>query len=86
LMRQAKCHEIVVPVWSDGKYESLFAVYNKSILDKVKKMLESDKKKIGLLFELANVKYLPMPNEVNWFKNLNTREDYKNYIKQGQAG
>jgi molybdopterin-guanine dinucleotide biosynthesis protein A len=86
LMRQAKCHEIVVPVWSDGKYESLFAVYNKSILDKVKKMLDNGQRKIGLLFESANVKYLPLPNEVNWFKNLNTREDYKNYIKQGQTG
>jgi molybdopterin-guanine dinucleotide biosynthesis protein A len=86
LMRQAKCHEIVVPVWSDGKYESLFAVYNKSILDKIKKLLDNDQKKIGLLFESTDVKYFPLPDEVEWFKNLNTREDYKNYIKQGQAG
>ena len=86
LIRQAKCHEIVVPVWDDGKYESLFAVYNKSILDKVKKLLDSGMKKIGLLFESSDVKYLPLPEDVNWFKNLNTREDYKNYIKQGQAG
>jgi molybdopterin-guanine dinucleotide biosynthesis protein A len=86
LLRQARCHEIVVPTWSDGKFEPLFAVYNKSILDKVKKLLESGQRKIGLLFESADVKYLPMPDEVKWFKNLNTREDYKNYIKQGQAG
>ncbi len=86
LLRQAKCHEIVVPVWGDGKYESLFAVYNKSILDKVKKLLDDGRKKIGLLFESSDVKYLPLPDEVNWFKNLNTREDYQNYIKQGQAG
>ena len=82
LMRQAKCHEIVVPTWGDGKFEPLFAVYNKSILDKVKKLLDSGRKKIGLLFESTDVQYVPMPDETEWFKNLNTREDYKNYIKQ----
>jgi len=86
LMRQARCHEIVVPTWGDGKFEPLFAVYNKSILDKAKKLLDNGRRKINLLFESADVKYLPMPDEVKWFKNLNTREDYKNYIKQGQAG
>ncbi len=86
LLRQAKCHEIVVPIWSDGKFEPLFAVYNKSIMDKVKKMLDNGQRKIGLLFESTDVKYFPLPDEVNWFKNLNTREDYTNYIKQGHAG
>jgi molybdenum cofactor guanylyltransferase len=81
LMRQAKCHEIVVPTWNDGKYEALFAVYNKSILDKVKKLLDAGQRKIGLLFESADVKYLPLPDDVKWLKNLNTKEDYKNYIK-----
>ncbi len=86
LMRQAKCHEIVVPVWSDGKFEPLFAVYNKSILDRVKNMLASGKRKINILFESADIKYLPMPDQLRWYKNLNTREDYQNYIKQRQAG
>ena len=86
LMRQARCHEIVVPTWSDGKFEPLFAVYNKSILDKAKKLLDNGRRKINLLFDSADVKYLPMPDDIDWFRNLNTREDYKSYIKQGQAG
>ena len=86
LLRQARCHEIVVPIWSDGKFEPLFAVYNKSILDKAKKLLDNGRRKINLLFESVDVKYLPMPDEIKWFKNLNTREDYKSYIKKGQAG
>lgn len=85
LLRQAKCHEIVVPVWGNGKYESLFAVYNKSVLEKTRKLLDNGHRKIGLLFESTDVKYLPIPDEVKWFKNLNTREDYENYIKQKQA-
>lgn len=86
LMRQARCHEIVVPIWSDGKFEPLFAVYNKSILEKAKKLLDNGRLKINLLFESADVKYLPMPDEIKWFKNLNTKEDYINYIRQVQAG
>jgi len=86
LMRQAKCHEIVMPTWGDGKFEPLFAVYNKSILAKVKKLLDNGQRKISLLFDSTDVKYLPMPDAGKWYKNLNTREDYKNYIKQGQAG
>jgi len=82
LIRQAKCHEIVVPTWGDGKFEPLFAVYNKSILDKVKKMLDNGQRKISLLFESTDVQYLPIPDAGKWYKNLNTREDYKNYIKQ----
>jgi molybdopterin-guanine dinucleotide biosynthesis protein A len=86
LIRQAKCHEIVMPTWGDGKVEPLFAVYNKSILDKVKKLLDCGQTKISLLFESSDVLYLPMPDAENWYKNLNTMEDYKNYIKQWQAG
>jgi molybdopterin-guanine dinucleotide biosynthesis protein A len=82
LIRQAKCHEIVVPTWGDGKFEPLFAVYNKSILDKVKKMLDNGQRKISLLFESTDVQYLPISDAGKWYKNLNTREDYKNYIKQ----
>ena len=81
LIREAKCHEIVMPTWGDDKFEPLFAVYNKSILDQVKKLLENGERKISLLFESSDVKYLPMPDAGKWYKNLNTMEDYKNYIK-----
>jgi len=82
LMRQAKCHEIVVPIWGDGKFEPLFAVYKKSILDKAKKLLDNGRRKIILLFESADVKYVPMQNAEKWYKNLNTMEDYKNYVNK----
>ncbi|MGV8057259.1 MAG: molybdenum cofactor guanylyltransferase [Smithellaceae bacterium] len=82
LIRQAKDHQIVVPTWNDGKFEPLFAVYRKSILNNVKNMLDTGQRKIRLLFESADVKYLPMPDEGKWYRNLNTMEDYENYIKQ----
>lgn len=80
LIRQAEDHQIVIPVWSDGRLEPLFAVYRRSVLDNVKNLLDAGQRKISLLFELANVKYLPLPDEGKWYRNLNTTEDYQNYI------
>lgn len=82
LIRQAKDHQIVIPTWSDGNFEPLFAVYRKSVLDNVKKMLDMGQRQIRLLFELVDVKYLPLPDEGKWYRNLNTMEDYQKYIKQ----
>lgn len=82
LIRQAKDHQIVVPTWNDGKHEPLFAVYKRSILDNVKNLLDAGQRKISLLFELVDVKYAPLPDDIKWYKNLNTLEDYKKYIRQ----
>lgn len=82
LIGQAEDHQIVVPIHSDGQLEPLFAVYRKSILENIKKLLDADRRKIRLLFESVDVKYLPLPDEGKWYKNLNTIEDYQNYIQK----
>lgn len=82
LIGQAKDHEIVIPIWSDGRFEPLFAVYKKSILGNIKKLLDADKRKIRLLFESVDVKYVPLPDEGKWYRNLNTMEEYQNYIQK----
>ncbi len=82
LIRQAQDHQIVIPTWKDGKHEPLFAVYRRSILDNIKNLLDADQRKISLLFQSTDVKYLPLPDEMKWYRNLNTLEDYKKYIKQ----
>lgn len=82
MMLEAQNHEIVVPVRSDGRLEPLLAVYRKSVLDKVKKVLGTGGRKITLLFDLANVRYLPLAADGDWYENLNTMEDYQNYLKQ----
>lgn len=82
MLCRAKDHQIVVPAWSDGRLEPLFAVYTRSVLDKVKKLLDAGDRKISLLFNSADVDYLPLPDDGKWYRNLNTAEDYQNYIKQ----
>ena len=82
LMQEVKDHQIVVPVWSDGRLEPLFAVYKKSVVGNIKKLLDAGHRKIRLLFDSADVKYVPLPDEGRWYRNLNTMEDYQNYIKK----
>jgi molybdopterin-guanine dinucleotide biosynthesis protein A len=82
MLRQARNHQIVIPTWNDGKHEPLFAVYKKSVLNHAKELLGAGKRKISLLFDLVDVQYLPLPDDVKWYKNLNTMEDYKKYIEQ----
>ncbi|MEQ8163630.1 MAG: molybdenum cofactor guanylyltransferase [Smithellaceae bacterium] len=82
LLQEAKEHQIVVPVWSDGRLEPLFAVYKKSVAGHIKELLDADRRKIRLLFDSVDVKYVPLPDEGKWYRNLNTMEDYQNYIKQ----
>lgn len=82
MIRQAEDHQIVIPVWSDGRLDPLFGVYRKSIMDKVKKLLDTGNRKIRLLFKDTDVKYLPIPDEGTWYRNLNTMEDYRHYIRQ----
>lgn len=82
LIRQAESHQIVIPTWKDGKHEPLFAVYTKSILNNIKYLLEAGHRKISLLFEQVDVKYLPLPDNIKWYRNLNTPEDYQDYINQ----
>ncbi|MEN6620195.1 MAG: molybdenum cofactor guanylyltransferase [Smithella sp.] len=82
LIRQAKDYQVVIPAWSDGRLEPLFAVYKKSILSNIKELIDADQRKIRLLFESVDVKYMPLPDEAKWYRNLNTMEDYQNYIKK----
>lgn len=83
MLHRAKNYDVVVPRWPDGKLEPLFAVYKKSVLSDVKKLLDAGERKIRLLFtSLSNVHYLPLADEGEWYENLNTPEDYNNYLKK----
>lgn len=82
LIQEAQDHQIVVPVGSDGKLEPLFAVYRKSILPEIKSLLDAGQRKVRLLFERTDAKYLPLPSAGNWYRNLNTMEDYQNYLQK----
>jgi molybdopterin-guanine dinucleotide biosynthesis protein A len=74
-------YDIVVPVAEDGQYEPLFAVYRKSALKVIHKVLSSGGRKISDVFALCNVKKIDLGTNL---VNLNTTAEYEEFIKKHQ--
>jgi len=73
--------DIVIPVTGKDKYEPLFAVYRKRIVEAMHKTLSSGKRKIIDVFPLCTVKHIEMEN-AGWLINLNTKAEYEEYRKK----
>jgi molybdopterin-guanine dinucleotide biosynthesis protein A len=73
-------YEIVVPVSGENKYEPLFAFYKKSVIPRIKDLLNQQIRQINKLFPLSKTKYIPLEN-TGWYYNLNSSEDYRRYVK-----
>jgi molybdopterin-guanine dinucleotide biosynthesis protein A len=73
--------DIVVPVTGKEKYEPLFAIYRKSVLEAINKTLSSGKNKIIDVFSQCTVKYIEMGG-TDWLLNLNTMADYEEFQKK----
>jgi molybdenum cofactor guanylyltransferase len=76
LVRAAEGADVVVPRGPGGHYEALFAVYCKSALPALKRILERGERQIIQAFPLCRVHELPLPSD-NWLANLNTKADYE---------
>jgi molybdopterin-guanine dinucleotide biosynthesis protein A len=72
--------EIVVPSSAGGKLEPLLAVYKKSVIPKIEKLLASSNRQVLVLFDLCKTRVLKM-GDSSWLRNLNTPEDYREYIQ-----
>ncbi len=72
-------YDIIVPVSGKNLFEPLFAFYNKRIISHIEDLLGQNQKKISNLFQKCLTKYIPLEND-GWYHNLNTREDYQNYL------
>ncbi|UCC98509.1 MAG: NTP transferase domain-containing protein [Phycisphaerales bacterium] len=65
--------DIVVPITGEGQYEPLFAVYRKSALKAINKVLLSGGRKIADAFKLCGVRYIELDTNL---ANLNTIAEY----------
>lgn len=81
LIREAEHSDITLPISPGGRKEPLFAVYAKKVLPEMDKLLNEGVLSLLPLFERCNVEYVPM-EENSWFKNLNTRKDYEDFLRQ----
>ena len=71
--------DCVVPVFSDHKYEPLFAAYHKRILPIIEKAIARGTRKIMSALTECNLVLLDMGNAPG-FANLNTISDYLNCL------
>ncbi len=83
MLAEAEENDIVVPETRDGKYEPLFAVYNKSALVAINEVLSLGGRKISDVFGRCRVKYTELQAER--LVNLNTRAEYEEFQVRSSA-
>jgi len=80
MLAKAPHCEIVVPRYRDGKTEPLFAVYNRSIVPAIERQIGTGDRRISSLFKTCRTEFVPMDGQ-KWFRNLNTYEEYHDYLQ-----
>jgi len=70
--------DVVVPTTGKDRFEPLFAVYRRSVLEAAREVLASGRQKITDIFGLCKVKYIDL-GDADWLVNLNTRAEYEKF-------
>lgn len=79
MIHEVEDYDGVIPITNGGYMEPMFAIYRKNMLPAVRKTLRSGENKILKVFPYCKIKYINL-GKANWLRNLNTENDYKNYI------
>ncbi|MBU8913782.1 MAG: NTP transferase domain-containing protein [Spirochaetales bacterium] len=79
LLRRSRNHQVVVPVDEAGRYEPLFAVYSKSVLPRLRRLLEDGERRIRMLYDQVDTCRIDIPPGID-LRNLNTKADYRAYL------
>lgn len=80
LARAAGDAEISVPVDPTGRYEPLFAVYKRSVIPPIEALLRSGERSVLPLFAQCRTAVVRL-EDGRRLRNLNTRADYREYLK-----
>ena len=84
MLDEARANEIVVPLSGEMKYEPLLAVYKKSVIPKIESLISAGNFSILSLYQKCRTRILKL-TDIPWIRNLNTPEDYENWIKENKA-
>ena len=79
LFRRFEGHDVSVPVREDGRCESLFALYRKSILSVVDELVAAREYRIRFAFARVEAAKIQLPIGTD-LRNLNTRAEYERVI------
>lgn len=80
ILALAPDNEIVVPRYRDGKFEPLFAAYDRGIVPAIARQVAGGDLRISSLFRTCRTGFVAMDGQ-DWFRNLNTIEEYHDYLK-----
>lgn len=72
--------EIVMPSGNENHFEPLFAVYRKSVVPEIEKLIADRKFKVFELTKLVKSHFITFERE-DWYKNLNQQSDYLEFLK-----
>lgn len=72
--------DIVVPVSPSGRVEPLFAVYSKSILPQMERLIRENTHSLLPLFDLCRTDYVKLDSD-SGLNNLNTLEDFETFLR-----
>jgi len=78
-------YDIVVPHSGENRFEPLFAFYTKALIPVIEDLLNRGIRRINRLYPLCRTKFVPFKND-GWYHNLNTMDDYRDYLKKEKKG
>jgi molybdopterin-guanine dinucleotide biosynthesis protein A len=77
--------DIVVPLTKGLLPEPLFAFYKRAVIPAIEDLLKNGIRKIINLYDRRPTRFVRMENS-DWLHNLNTNEEYEQYLKEGERG
>ncbi len=80
MLREAEGYDAVVPLSKNGRPEPLFALYRKSMIPPIRKLMKQGVRKIGAVFDMCRVRHIDLGDD-RWLFNLNRPEDYALFLK-----
>jgi molybdopterin-guanine dinucleotide biosynthesis protein A len=81
MVRESREFDAVIPKTGPLWYEPLFAVYKKSTLTIIEKLIASGNNRVIDIYEHCKVKYVDLPFDQQP-KNLNTMKDYSEFMRK----
>jgi molybdopterin-guanine dinucleotide biosynthesis protein A/molybdopterin-guanine dinucleotide biosynthesis protein len=81
MIRTIGNYDAVVPVDSNGWKQPLIGLYRKRVVEVIEQKMAEDQWSIHGLVEVLKTEYIPL--SFGWYRNLNTQEDYQEYLNHG---
>jgi molybdopterin-guanine dinucleotide biosynthesis protein A len=79
MLRNAGGYDAVVPLSKNGRPEPLFALYRKSMIQPIRRLMRQGVRKISDVFDSCRVRFLELGDD-SWLLNLNNPDDYARFL------